>query len=151
MGLVNIIRKNLRVIVNLSLPVSTAIRVGHDERMRWGELMEGTRKVTGAYLTALSILISFPLPQNSSKITLLFRLVQEPAPLRSRRQLPIYNTNRIILNLEGGRPQVRQVNCVFREEGLGLLVVDGGVDDDIIPLLPVDWGGDAVPITDLKS
>jgi hypothetical protein len=43
------------------------------------------------------------------------------------------------------------VNGVFREEGLGLLVADRGVDDDIVTLLPVDGGGDAVPVTGLES
>ena len=40
---------------------------------------------------------------------------------------------------------------MFREEGLGLLVGDRGVDDDIVTLLPVDGGRDLVLITDLKS
>lgn len=62
-----------------------------------------------------------------------------------------YNTNKDILDLEGGRPQVRQVNGVLREEGLGLLVVDGGVDDDIVTILPVNGGSDAVLVTGLKS
>jgi len=40
---------------------------------------------------------------------------------------------------------------VVREEGRSLLLGNGGVDDDIIALLPVDWGGDAVLVTELKS
>lgn len=43
------------------------------------------------------------------------------------------------------------MNGVPREEGLGLLVADGGVDNDIVALLPVHWGGDAVLVTELKS
>ena len=39
---------------------------------------------------------------------------------------------------------------MFREEGLGFLIANGGVDDDIVALLPVDGGGDAVLVTDLK-
>jgi hypothetical protein len=62
-----------------------------------------------------------------------------------------YDTNKVILDLEGGRPQVRQVNGVLGEEGFGLVVADGGVDDDIVALLPVDGGGDAVPVTGLES
>ena len=40
---------------------------------------------------------------------------------------------------------------VIREEGSSLCVGDGGVDDDIFTLLPVDGGGDAVLVTELKS
>jgi hypothetical protein len=43
------------------------------------------------------------------------------------------------------------VNGVVREEGLGLLVGDGWVDDNILTLLPVDRGGDAVLFADLES
>ena len=40
---------------------------------------------------------------------------------------------------------------MLREEVLGLLGGDRGVDNDIVALLPVDGGGDTVLITDLKS
>jgi len=40
---------------------------------------------------------------------------------------------------------------VLREEVLGLLSADRGVDDDILTLLPIDGGRDAVLVTDLKS
>ena len=43
------------------------------------------------------------------------------------------------------------MNGVVREEGRSLLVGDGGVDDNIVALLPVDGGGDAVLVTELKS
>ena len=66
-------------------------------------------------------------------------------------QLPSYKTNKDTLDLEGSRPQVRQVDGVVREERRSLLVGDGGVDDDIVTLLPVDGGGDAVLVTKLKS
>ena len=56
-----------------------------------------------------------------------------------------------ILDLEGGRPQVRQVNGEVREYFLGLVVGNGGVNDDIFALLPVDGSGDLVLIADLKS
>lgn len=59
--------------------------------------------------------------------------------------------NKIILNLEGGGPQVWEVNGVLGEEGLGLIGGDRGVDNNIVALLPVDGGGDTVLITDLKS
>ena len=89
--------------------------------------------------------------QNASKIYILFPLIQDTLPYGCGDKLPIYDTNKIILHLEGGRPQVWQVNGVFREERLGLLVGDRGVDDDIVALLPVDGGGDAVLVTELKS
>ena len=82
---------------------------------------------------------------------ILFSLIQDSPPSCHGDKLPIYNTNKIILDLERGRPQVWQVNGVLREEGLGLLVVDRGVDDDIVSLLPVDGGGDAVLVTGLKG
>ena len=40
---------------------------------------------------------------------------------------------------------------MLREEVLGLLSADRGVDDDILTLLPIDGGRDAVLVTDLKS
>jgi len=40
---------------------------------------------------------------------------------------------------------------VVREQGGGLRGSDGGVDDDIVTLLPVDGGGDAVLVAELKS
>ena len=43
------------------------------------------------------------------------------------------------------------MNGVLREEGLCLIVFDGRVNDDISTLLPVDWGGDAVLVTNLES
>lgn len=44
-----------------------------------------------------------------------------------------------------------QVLAEFGEEGLGLIVGHGWVDDDILTLLPVDRSGDSVLITDLES
>ena len=66
-------------------------------------------------------------------------------------KLLIYNTNKIILDLERGRPQVWQVSGVLREEDLGLVVGDRRMDDDVVTLLPVDGGGDAVLVTDLEG
>jgi hypothetical protein len=43
------------------------------------------------------------------------------------------------------------VNGVLGEEGLGLLGTDRRVNDNVLTLLPVDGGGDAVLVTDLKS
>lgn len=43
------------------------------------------------------------------------------------------------------------MNGVRREEGLGLIVADRGVDDDVLTLIPVDRGGDAVLVTKLES
>lgn len=40
---------------------------------------------------------------------------------------------------------------VLREEGFGLLIGNGGVDDDIVALFPVDRGSDAVLVTELKG
>ena len=40
---------------------------------------------------------------------------------------------------------------IFGEEGLGLLVGDAGVDNDIVALVPVDRGGDLVLVTELEG
>ena len=64
---------------------------------------------------------------------------------------PYLHKNKVILNFEGSGPQVRKVDGVLREELPDLLRGDGGVNDDILTLLPVDWGGDAVLVTELKS
>lgn len=37
------------------------------------------------------------------------------------------------------------------EEDLGLLVGDGGVDNDVVSWDPVDWGGDTVLVATAKS
>ena len=43
------------------------------------------------------------------------------------------------------------MNGVFREEDLSLVVADRRMDDHILALVPVDGGGDAVLVTDLKG
>ena len=43
------------------------------------------------------------------------------------------------------------VDSVLREERLGLLVADRGVDDNVVALLPVDRRRDTVLVTDLQS
>ena len=43
------------------------------------------------------------------------------------------------------------MNGVLREEGLGLLSGDGGVDDNVFTLLPVDRSCDTVLVTDLEG
>ena len=62
-----------------------------------------------------------------------------------------FETNNDILDVEGGRPQVREVNGDVREDGLCILGGNGGVDNNVIALLPVDGGGDLVFVTGLKS
>lgn len=42
-----------------------------------------------------------------------------------------------------------QVDFVVREEGLGLLGVDAGMDNNVLALLPVDRRGDAVLVPEL--
>lgn len=42
-----------------------------------------------------------------------------------------------------------QVLLELWEERLGLLICNGGVDDDIVALLPVDGCGDLVLVTEL--
>jgi hypothetical protein len=42
-----------------------------------------------------------------------------------------------------------EVDLVVGEEGLGLLVVDAGVDDDVLALLPVDGRRNAVLVAEL--
>ena len=39
----------------------------------------------------------------------------------------------------------------LREEGFGFLVGNGWVDDDIVTLLPVDGGSNAVLVADLEG
>ena len=43
------------------------------------------------------------------------------------------------------------VDSVLGEESLGLLGGNTGVDDNVVTLLPVDGGGNAVLVTDLQS
>jgi hypothetical protein len=43
------------------------------------------------------------------------------------------------------------MNYVLREQDFGLVVCDSGMDNDIITLLPVDRGGNAVLITNLQG
>ena len=49
-----------------------------------------------------------------------------------------------------GEAQVRLDGLVAGEELLSLLALDRGVNDDLVALLPVDGGGDAVLVTDLE-
>lgn len=51
---------------------------------------------------------------------------------------------------ERSESEVRLDNAELGEELLGLLVVDGGVDDDIITRDPVDGCGDPVLVTSLE-
>ena len=48
-----------------------------------------------------------------------------------------------LLNWERSEAEVWLHDAEVGEEGLGLLVADGGVDNDIITGDPVDWGGDS--------
>ena len=110
----------------------------------------------GAYLSrivcAYSIFVAVLFSSNSQKIIpKLHFYFHWYRALRLRAKLLIYDTNNVILNLEGGCPQVWQVNGVLREEGFGLIVADRRVDDDILTLLPVDGGGNAVLVTDLEG
>ena len=60
-------------------------------------------------------------------------------------------TNKVILNVEGSGPQVWQVECNVRVLAFCQVVVDGGVDDDILTLLPVNGGSDGILVAGLKS
>ena len=59
--------------------------------------------------------------------------------------------NKLILNLEGGGPQVWVVNGMILEEGLCLLVAHRRVNDDVFTLLPVHGGGNTMLVTNLES
>ena len=52
---------------------------------------------------------------------------------------------------ERGKSKVWLDNSELREQGLGLLVLDAGVDDNIITRNPVDWRGDSVLVASLKG
>jgi hypothetical protein len=52
---------------------------------------------------------------------------------------------------ERGESEVRLDNAELGEEGLGLLVLDGGVDDDVLTRDPVDGCGDAVLVAGLQG
>ena len=43
------------------------------------------------------------------------------------------------------------VDGVLGEESLGLLIADGGVNDNVVTLLPVHRGRDAVLVANLES
>lgn len=43
------------------------------------------------------------------------------------------------------------MDLVFREQSFRLLIVDTGVNDNIITLVPIDWGGDTILITQLDG
>lgn len=51
----------------------------------------------------------------------------------------------------GGKAEVRLDGLEAREEGGSLLVGDGGVDNDVVAVLPVGGGGDAVLVTELEG
>jgi hypothetical protein len=52
---------------------------------------------------------------------------------------------------ERGESEVRLDNAELGEEGFGLLVLDGGVDDDVLTRDPVDGCGDAVLVAGLQG
>jgi hypothetical protein len=52
---------------------------------------------------------------------------------------------------ERGESEVRLDDAELGEQGLGLLVLDGGVDNDVLTGDPVDRGGDAVLVTGLEG
>jgi hypothetical protein len=43
------------------------------------------------------------------------------------------------------------VDLVVREQGLSLLIIDTGMNDDVLALLPVNGGGNLVFVTSLKG
>lgn len=64
------------------------------------------------------------------------------APLKSSRGLLLWKR---------GESEVRLDDAEVGEELLGLLVLDGWVDNDIVTWDPVDWGGNAVLVTGLEG
>jgi hypothetical protein len=79
------------------------------------------------------------------------------ANVRSPYRAPSYRPCSRILNASGslllgqwGEPQVRLDNAEVGEQLLGLLVLDRGVDNDVVARNPVDWSGDLVLITGLQ-
>jgi hypothetical protein len=63
--------------------------------------------------------------------------------------LPLLREN--LLLGERGESEVRLDDAELGEEGLGLLVLDGGVHDDVLTGDPVDGCGDAVLVAGLQG
>jgi hypothetical protein len=61
------------------------------------------------------------------------------------------NGSRSLLFWQRSESEIWLDDSELREEGLGLVVLDAGVDNHIITRDPVDWGGDAVLVTGLKG
>jgi hypothetical protein len=62
----------------------------------------------------------------------------------------ICNAPHFLLLGQGGEAQVRLHNAEVREQLLGLLVADGGRDDDVVAGNPVDRCGDPILVTSLQ-
>jgi len=74
-----------------------------------------------------------------------------PQPLSRMPHLPSNsNSSRSLFLLEWGEAEVWLDYAEVREQLLGLLVLDTGVDDNIITRDPVDGCSDSVLVTSLK-
>ena len=56
-----------------------------------------------------------------------------------------------LLLWQRGKSEIRLDDAELGEQGLGLLVLDAGVDNHIITWNPVDWGGDTVLVASLEG
>lgn len=63
--------------------------------------------------------------------------------------IPLLGNN--LLLGQRSESEVRLDDTELGEEGLGLLVLDGGVDNDVLTGDPVDGGGDAVLVAGLEG
>lgn len=94
------------------------------------------------------IRLPHPYPPLSAK-TNKFNSIHPSRPIISYHIHTFFNLDvgRGLLLWERGEAQVWLHDAELGEEGLGLVVGDGGVDDDVVSGDPVDGGGDAVLVT----
>lgn len=79
-----------------------------------------------------------------------FICTPERRPLSSRSDIDPLLGGGLLLG-KGSEAEVRLDDAELREQLLGLLVGDGGVDNDIVTGDPVDGGGDLVLVTSLEG
>jgi hypothetical protein len=77
------------------------------------------------------------------------RVLTSRAP-HYRRRPHILDASGSLLLGQWGEPQVRLDDAEVGEQLLGLLILDRGVDNDVVTRNPVDWSGDLVLVAGLQ-
>ena len=72
-------------------------------------------------------------------------------PSLHRASLANLNRSRSLVLWQRGKSEIWLDNSELGEEGLGLVVLHAGVNNDIVTWDPVDWGGDSVLIASLEG